>query len=69
MRGTTTVDNTIYLDNHATTPVAPEVREAMMPFLERLYGNPSSIHTFGGQVKAHVDKARRRLADLRGFGQ
>ena len=60
------MDNTIYLDNNATTPVAPEVREAMMPFLDRLYGNPSSIHTFGGQVKAHVDKARRRLADLLG---
>lgn len=60
------MDNTIYLDNNATTAVAPEVREAMMPFLERLYGNPSSIHTFGGQVKAHVDKARRRLADLLG---
>ncbi len=60
------MDNIIYLDNNATTPVAPEVRDAMMPFLDRLYGNPSSIHTFGGQVKAHVDEARRRVAHLLG---
>ena len=56
----------IYLDNNATTAVAPEVREAMMPFLTDLYGNPSSMHTFGGQVAQHVDRARRQLADLLG---
>jgi cysteine desulfurase len=56
----------IYLDNNATTAVAPEVREAMMPFLTDLYGNPSSIHTFGGQVAAHVEDAREALADLLG---
>ncbi len=56
----------IYLDNNATTAVAPEVREAMMPFLADLYGNPSSIHTFGGQVAAHVEDAREALADLLG---
>ena len=49
---------TIYFDNNATTAVAPEVFEAMTPFLTRLYGNPSSIHTFGGQVMAHIDTAR-----------
>ena len=41
---------TIYLDNNATTAVAPEVRDAMLPYLTDLYGNPSSMHTFGGQV-------------------
>ncbi len=57
---------TIYFDNNATTAVAPEVFEAMTPFLTRLYGNPSSIHTFGGQVMAHIDQARERLAALLG---
>ena len=56
----------IYLDNNATTAVAPEVREAMMPYLTDLYGNPSSIHTFGGQVMKEVDRARGQLADLLG---
>jgi len=56
----------IYLDNNATTAVAPEVREAMAPFLDALYGNPSSIHTFGGQVARHVDDARAHLAELLG---
>ncbi|HUU10040.1 MAG TPA: cysteine desulfurase NifS [Phycisphaerae bacterium] len=60
------MDTVIYLDNNATTAVAPEVREAMMPFLGPLYGNPSSIHTFGGQVAAHVTRAREQLADLLG---
>ena len=57
---------TIYFDNNATTAVAPEVFEAMTPFLTRLYGNPSSIHTFGGQVMAHIDTARERLSALLG---
>ena len=57
---------TVYFDNNATTAVAPEVFEAMTPFLTRLYGNPSSIHTFGGQVMAHIDKAREQLAALLG---
>ncbi len=57
---------TVYFDNNATTAVAPEVFEAMKPFLTRLYGNPSSIHTFGGQVMAHIDQARERLAALLG---
>jgi cysteine desulfurase len=56
----------IYLDNNATTAVAPEVRDAMAPFLGNLYGNPSSMHTFGGQVAHHVDKARGQLAALLG---
>ena len=56
----------IYLDNNATTAVAPEVRDAMLPFLGDLYGNPSSMHTFGGQVARYVDEAREQLAALLG---
>ncbi len=56
----------VYLDNNATTAVAPEVREAMMPFFEELWGNPSSMHTFGGQVKKYIDEARERVASLIG---
>ena len=59
-----TMQDTIYFDNNATTAVAPEVVDAMLPFLKTLYGNPSSIHHFGGQVMAHVDKAREQLASL-----
>lgn len=57
---------TIYLDNNATTAVAPEVRDAMLPYLGELYGNPSSMHTFGGQVAEALDTARERLAALLG---
>ena len=56
----------IYLDNNATTAVAPEVRDAMLPLLGELYGNPSSMHTFGGQVARYVDEAREQLAALLG---
>ncbi|MEI8205818.1 MAG: cysteine desulfurase NifS [Kiritimatiellales bacterium] len=57
---------TVYLDNNATTKIADEVREAMMPFLTDLWGNPSSMHTFGGQVKKHVEAAREQVAALVG---
>ena len=56
----------VYMDNNATTMVAPEVKEAMMPYLENLYGNPSSMHYFGGQVEAEIKKARQHMADLIG---
>jgi cysteine desulfurase len=56
----------VYLDNNATTRVAPEVLEAMLPFFTELWGNPSSMHRFGGQVRKHVDAARRQAADLIG---
>jgi cysteine desulfurase len=57
---------TIYFDNNATTMVAPEVLEAMKPFFGELYANPSSMHTFGGQVAHHVKKAREQVAALLG---
>lgn len=57
---------TIYLDNNATTSVAPEVIDAMIPFLRDMWGNPSSMHTFGGQVAAHLDRAREQVASLIG---
>ena len=54
----------VYLDNNATSMVSPSVREAMMPFLEAYYGNPSSMHYFGGQVAKFVKEAREKVADL-----
>ncbi len=56
----------VYADNNATTKVAPEVLEAMMPYFSEYYGNPSSMHTFGGQVAKKVDMARQQVADLIG---
>jgi cysteine desulfurase len=56
----------IYLDNNATTQVAPEVFEAMRPFLTTHYGNPSSGHRLGRESRAAVDNARRQVADLLG---
>ena len=53
---------TVYFDNNATTQVAPEVRDAMLPFHGELYGNPSSMHAFGGQVAKSVDRAREEVA-------
>lgn len=58
--------NCIYLDNNATTKVDPEVVEAMMPYMTDFYGNPSSMHTFGGQVGKAVKQARQQVAALLG---
>ncbi|MFA7274076.1 MAG: cysteine desulfurase family protein [Crocinitomicaceae bacterium] len=52
----------VYLDNAATTPVAPEVIEAMIPILKDGFGNPSSSHFYGRQVKAHLETSRRNIA-------
>ncbi|MCK9296794.1 MAG: cysteine desulfurase NifS [Desulfobulbaceae bacterium] len=57
-------DGIIYMDNNATTMVAPEVLEAMLPYFSQLYGNPSSMHTFGGQVGRAVRTARGQIAEL-----
>lgn len=56
----------IYLDYNATTPIALEVLEAMRPFLEREYGNPSSGHAFGRRARGAVDRARDQVAALLG---
>ena len=54
----------IYLDYNATTPIDPEVAEAMRPYLFEHFGNPSSSHWYGIQTKKAVDEARRQVADL-----
>ena len=59
----------IYLDNNATTRVAPEVFNAMQPYLTELYGNPSSAHSLGRQMKAAVERAREQVAGLLGAAE
>ncbi|HKS30524.1 MAG TPA: cysteine desulfurase NifS [Pyrinomonadaceae bacterium] len=61
-------DQLVYLDNNATTRVAPEVFEAMRPYLSELYGNPSSAHTFGREMRASVARAREQVAACLGAG-
>jgi len=53
---------TVYLDYNATTPLDPQVREAMLPFLGEIWGNPSSVHQVGRRARAHLDDARERAA-------
>ncbi|MFZ0613933.1 MAG: cysteine desulfurase NifS [Desulfobacterales bacterium] len=57
---------TVYVDNNATTRIAPEVLDAMMPFLTERYGNPSSMHSFGGTVGLDIKNARAKVAALIG---
>lgn len=54
----------VYLDNAATTPLDPEVFEAMKPFLMEHYGNPSSIHSHGRKVRSAIEYARKQVAEL-----
>lgn len=56
----------VYLDNNATTRTAPEVVETMLPYFTDLYGNPSSMHSFGGQVAKQVQSSREQVAALIG---
>ncbi len=56
----------IYLDYNATTPLRPEVREAMMPYLTEAYGNGSSIHAYGREARNAIDTAREQVAELIG---
>ena len=56
----------IYLDNNATTRVAPEVLDAMQPYLSEFFGNPSSAHTLGREMKRAVEQSREQVANLIG---
>lgn len=56
----------IYFDYHATTPVLPEVEQAMQPFWQKNFGNPSSTHFYGQRAKLSVEKARNSVARLLG---
>ena len=60
------MSRTIYFDYNATTPLDPAVREAMLPFLDEVWGNPSSIHHVGRQARAILDEARERTAKVLG---
>ncbi|NLK41683.1 MAG: cysteine desulfurase NifS [Planctomycetes bacterium] len=60
------MNNVIYMDNNATTRVADEVLEAMLPYFTQRYGNPSSMHSFGGSVARDIARAREQVAALLG---
>ena len=57
---------TVYVDNNATSRIAPEVLDVMMPYLTERYGNPSSMHSFGGTVGLDIKDARTKVAALIG---
>jgi len=61
--------NFIYMDHAATTPVAPEVLEAMRPYFQEIYGNPSSLHRQGREALAALDEARRTVAEILGAAE
>ena len=52
------MQNHIYIDNNATTAVAPEVTESILPYFTEHWGNPSSMHNFGGKIKRAIDESR-----------
>lgn len=56
----------VYLDNAATTPILPEVLEAMLPYLKEAFGNPQSLHRWGDEAREAVEDARAKVADLIG---
>lgn len=55
-------EKTVYLDHIATTPVAQEVLEAMLPYFREIFGNPTSLHSFGQQAKKAINHAREQIA-------
>jgi cysteine desulfurase len=61
-----TIKGVIYLDHNATTPILPEVLEAMMPYLTTEWGNPSSAYKFGSKLKSVIATAREQMAELLG---
>ena len=54
----------VYLDNAATTPIDTRVFEAMIPFLTDQFGNPSSIHQYGREIRSAIEKARKSVAEI-----
>ena len=58
------MDRLIYMDNAATTPVYPEVYEAMKPYFSEVYSNPSAVYTFAGKAGRAVDDARQTIASV-----
>ncbi len=64
----TTIAHTdrIYLDNAATTRLEPRALEAMLPYLDNQFGNPSSLHTYGREARVAIEKARKKVAELMG---
>ena len=56
----------VYLDNTATTPLLPEVLEAMLPYFKDAFGNPQSLHDWGDSAREALDDARSKVADLIG---
>ena len=58
------LNESIYFDNAATTPILPEVKEAMLPYLDPFFGNPSSTHYYGRQAKAAIESARKEIAQV-----
>src|SRR5438093_12400656 len=59
-----TMKRTVYFDYNATTPLDPLVREAMLPYLGEVFGNPSSVHQVGRRARALLDAARERVAEV-----
>lgn len=55
---------TVYFDYNATTPLDPAVRDAMLPYFDQIYGNPSSIHHVGRSARSILDDARERVATV-----
>src|SRR5262245_38540258 len=60
------LDSPIYLDYNGTTPIDPEVKRAIVPYLTKSFGNPSSGHRYGREAHAGMDRARRQVAELLG---
>ena len=60
------MNDRIYMDNAATTKIAPEVLDAMLPYLKEEYGNPSSAYSFSGKIAGKVAEARRKIGEVIG---
>ncbi|MDP7470448.1 MAG: aminotransferase class V-fold PLP-dependent enzyme, partial [Dehalococcoidia bacterium] len=60
------MNNLVYLDHAATTPVNPQVLEEMLPYFTEHYGNPSSVYSLAQETRGAVEEARQRVADVLG---